>query len=66
MSHTTRTRTDLVVVGAGILGLATARELLGRLPELELVIVDKEADVATHQTGRNSGVIHSGVYYAPG
>src|SRR3954451_4384263 len=66
MSSSNGTRTDLVVVGAGILGLATARELLGRLPELELVIVDKEAEVATHQTGRNSGVIHSGVYYAPG
>src|SRR5689334_9647497 len=66
MSHAARTRTDLVVIGAGILGLATARELLGRLPDLDLLIVDKEADVATHQTGRNSGVIHSGVYYAPG
>src|SRR4051794_4958123 len=66
MSHAARTRTDLVVIGAGILGLATARELLGRLPGLDLVIVDKEHDIATHQTGRNSGVIHSGVYYAPG
>src|SRR3954451_19696673 len=66
MSTGNGTRADLVVVGAGILGLATARELLGRLPGLDLVIVDKEHDIATHQTGRNSGVIHSGVYYAPG
>jgi (S)-2-hydroxyglutarate dehydrogenase len=57
---------DVVVVGAGIVGLASARELLRRRPGLRLALVDKEPRVGTHQTGHNSGVIHSGIYYAPG
>ena len=57
---------DVVVVGAGIIGLGTARELLLRHPGIRLCILDKEAGIARHQTGHNSGVIHSGVYYAPG
>jgi L-2-hydroxyglutarate oxidase LhgO len=57
---------DVVVVGAGIVGLATARAMLRRWPELRLVIVDKETKLAAHQSGHNSGVIHSGIYYAPG
>lgn len=57
---------DVVVVGAGIVGLATARRLLERRPGLRLAVVEKEAQVGFHQTGRNSGVIHRGVYYAPG
>ncbi len=57
---------DVVIVGAGIVGLATARELLHRWPNLRLTVVEKEARVAAHQSGHNSGVIHSGVYYAPG
>src|SRR5712692_12077739 len=57
---------DIVVVGAGILGLATARELLGRWPKLRLTVLDKEPRIAVHQSGHNSGVIHSGIYYAPG
>ncbi|HYM49272.1 MAG TPA: L-2-hydroxyglutarate oxidase [Candidatus Limnocylindrales bacterium] len=57
---------DLVVVGAGILGLATAREYLQRRPGARLGVLEKEARIAAHQTGRNSGVIHSGVYYTPG
>jgi L-2-hydroxyglutarate oxidase LhgO len=57
---------DIVVVGAGIVGLASARELLRRHPNLRLAVVDKEDRIAAHQTGRNSGVIHSGIYYAPG
>jgi (S)-2-hydroxyglutarate dehydrogenase len=60
-----RTR-DVVVVGAGILGLATARRLLHMRPGLRLTVVEKEAAIASHQTGRNSGVVHSGIYYAPG
>jgi (S)-2-hydroxyglutarate dehydrogenase len=56
----------VVVVGAGIVGLASARELLLRRPAARLAVVDKEADVGAHQTGHNSGVIHSGIYYAPG
>jgi (S)-2-hydroxyglutarate dehydrogenase len=57
---------DVVVVGAGIVGLASARELLLRRPRLRLAVVDKEPRVGAHQTGHNSGVIHSGIYYAPG
>jgi L-2-hydroxyglutarate oxidase LhgO len=57
---------DVAVVGAGILGLATARRLLADRPGLRLVIVEKEAQIAAHQTGHNSGVVHSGIYYAPG
>jgi (S)-2-hydroxyglutarate dehydrogenase len=57
---------DVAVVGAGILGLGTARELLLRHPKLKVVVVDKEPQVGVHQTGHNSGVIHSGIYYAPG
>jgi len=62
----TRERYDVVVVGAGILGLATARELLRRRPGMRLAVLDKEPDVGAHQTGRSSGVVHRGVYYAPG
>lgn len=57
---------DLVVIGAGIVGLATAHELLCRHPGLELGVIDKEPKIAAHQTGHNSGVIHSGLYYRPG
>jgi (S)-2-hydroxyglutarate dehydrogenase len=57
---------DVVVVGAGIVGLASARELLRRRPGLRLAVVDKEPRIGAHQTGHNSGVIHSGIYYAPG
>lgn len=56
----------MVVVGAGILGLALARELLQRRPGLDLVVLEKEAAAAAHQTSHSSGVIHAGVYYAPG
>jgi len=57
---------DVVIVGAGILGLAVARELRERYPSLSMVVLERESDVAQHQTGHNSGVIHSGVYYTPG
>jgi len=56
----------VVIVGAGILGLAAAREHLLRHPDVELVVLDKEDRVAAHQTGRNSGVVHAGLYYVPG
>jgi len=59
-------KADVVVVGAGILGLASAHAILTRRPDLAVVIVDKEKMPAHHQTGRNSGVIHSGIYYRPG
>ncbi|KGN37926.1 L-2-hydroxyglutarate oxidase [Knoellia subterranea] len=57
---------DVIVVGGGIVGLATAYEILRRRPGADLLVVEKEAEVAQHQTGHNSGVIHAGVYYAPG
>ena len=57
---------DIAVIGAGILGLATARALSRGNPRLEIVVLDKEDGIAQHQTGRNSGVIHSGIYYVPG
>ena len=57
---------DVVVIGAGILGLAVSRELLIRYPHLRLAVLDKEPSVGQHQTGHNSGVLHSGIYYAPG
>jgi (S)-2-hydroxyglutarate dehydrogenase len=59
-------RHDLVVVGAGILGLATAREILQRRPGLDLVVLEQEPVIAQHQTGHNSGVVHTGIYYTPG
>jgi (S)-2-hydroxyglutarate dehydrogenase len=57
---------DFVVVGAGIVGLATARALLRQRQGSKVVVLDKADDVATAQTGHNSGVIHAGIYYAPG
>jgi L-2-hydroxyglutarate oxidase len=59
-------RRDLIVVGAGIIGLAVARALHARFPEERLMVLEKESDVGRHQTGHNSGVVHSGVYYRPG
>ncbi len=59
-------RYDVVVVGGGIVGLATARDLVLRRPGLRLAILEKEPEIGRHQTGHNSGVIHSGLYYAPG
>ena len=57
---------DVAIIGCGIVGLAVGNELLRRQPGLRLVMFDQEASVAAHQTSHNSGVIHSGVYYAPG
>lgn len=57
---------DVLIVGGGIVGLATALALTEARPGLGVTLVDKESAVACHQTGRNSGVIHSGIYYAPG
>jgi len=57
---------DVAVVGAGILGLAVARELLQRRPGLRVGVFEREPAIARHQTGHNSGVVHAGIYYAPG
>jgi L-2-hydroxyglutarate oxidase LhgO len=59
-------RFDVVVVGGGILGLATAYRLLLRRPGLRLALIEKESELARHQSSHNSGVLHAGVYYAPG
>jgi len=57
---------DLLIIGAGIVGLATALEFSRRFPGKRLLVVEKEDRVAAHQTGHNSGVIHSGIYYRTG
>jgi L-2-hydroxyglutarate oxidase len=57
---------DLVVIGGGILGLAVARELLDRRPDASLCVLEREDRLAAHQTSHSSGVIHAGIYYAPG
>lgn len=57
---------DLVIIGGGIVGLATAYAFTRRQPDRSLCILEKEPQLATHQTGHNSGVLHSGIYYKPG
>jgi L-2-hydroxyglutarate oxidase LhgO len=59
-------RVDVAIVGGGIVGLATAHALLERRPDLTVAVLEKEAELATHQSGHNSGVIHAGLYYKPG
>lgn len=56
---------DLAVIGGGIIGLATAMRVSQEFPGLKVAVLEKEDEVATHQTGHNSGVIHAGIYYAP-
>jgi L-2-hydroxyglutarate oxidase len=57
---------DITIVGAGIVGLSTGWELAKRFPGLQICVLEKEKEIARHQTGHNSGVIHSGIYYKPG
>lgn len=59
-------KADAVVIGAGIVGLAAAWTIAQKNPKAKLVVIEKEKEVAAHQTGRNSGVVHSGIYYKPG
>ncbi|ODS52387.1 MAG: hydroxyglutarate oxidase [Acidobacteria bacterium SCN 69-37] len=63
---TIRPRFDVGVIGGGILGLAVARRVLQVRPDARVTVLEKERDLARHQTGRNSGVVHAGIYYAPG
>jgi len=56
----------VAIVGGGIIGLATARTVLAADPSAEVLVLEREAAIATHQTGHNSGVVHAGIYYAPG
>jgi len=57
---------DFALIGGGIVGMATAWRLIERLPQARLIVLEKEGALALHQSGRNSGVIHSGIYYRPG
>jgi (S)-2-hydroxyglutarate dehydrogenase len=66
MSTAAPSRSDIAVVGGGIVGLAVARELIARNPSSSVCVLEREGELATHQTGHNSGVIHAGVYYVPG
>lgn len=59
-------RADVAIIGGGIVGMATAWELTRRFPDKRVVVLEKEDRLAVHQTGRNSGVLHSGIYYKPG
>lgn len=59
-------KSDIVIIGGGIVGLSTAMELVQKFPRLRTLLLEKEDAVARHQTGHNSGVIHSGIYYRPG
>ena len=59
-------KADLAIVGGGIVGLATAYRYIERYPDRKVVVLEKESRVAAHQTGNNSGVLHSGIYYKPG
>ena len=57
---------DFIIVGAGIIGLSTAYKLALKFPKKTILVLEKERELAKHQTGNNSGVIHSGIYYTPG
>jgi L-2-hydroxyglutarate oxidase LhgO len=57
---------DVTIIGAGIVGAAVAYRLREKWPDAKIIVLEKEAAPAQHQTGRNSGVIHSGIYYKPG
>jgi L-2-hydroxyglutarate oxidase LhgO len=64
--HIVDNRVDVAIIGGGIVGLATAQLLLEARPGLAVAVLEKESELATHQSGHNSGVIHAGIYYAPG
>jgi L-2-hydroxyglutarate oxidase len=64
--RTAEAKLDIVIIGAGIVGLSTAMHLTRDWSHVRLVVLEKENDIAQHQSGHNSGVIHSGVYYKPG
>lgn len=59
-------KNDIIIIGGGIVGLATALKLMEIKPDLKIILLEKESKLAQHQTGNNSGVIHAGVYYKPG
>ena len=57
---------DIVIIGAGIIGLATGMKILEKHPKIKIAIIDKDSEISTQQSGHNSGVVHSGIYYKPG
>ena len=59
-------QSDIAIIGGGIVGLSSAYKIQQEYPHLNLIVLEKEDLLAAHQTGRNSGVIHSGLYYRPG
>ena len=59
-------KSDIIIIGGGIVGLATAYQFSRTYPRLSVTVLEKETEVAQHQTGHNSGVLHTGVYYKPG
>ncbi len=63
---TASNNSDFLIVGGGIVGLATAWRLMQQFPDAKIMLLEKEGRVGTHQSGRNSGVLHSGIYYKPG
>ena len=65
-STSTQKTYDFIIVGAGIVGLATAYKLHKKFSDATILVLEKEGHVGAHQTGKNSGVIHSGIYYKPG
>src|SRR5579863_2520709 len=62
----TDSRYNVIIIGGGVVGLGVALEITRRFPKLRLLLLEKEDRVARHQSGHNSGVIHSGIYYKPG
>ena len=59
------THSDILIIGAGMVGLSTAHQILEKFPNLSITILEKELDVGSHSSGRNSGVLHAGLYYEP-
>ena len=57
---------DVIIIGGGIVGLATALKIIQKKHDIKLLLLEKESELSAHQTGNNSGVIHSGIYYKPG
>lgn len=66
VQYETMTTSDILIIGGGIVGLATGYEISRRFPDKRVTLLEKEDSLAYHQTGRNSGVLHSGIYYKPG
>ena len=56
---------DVVIVGAGMVGLSLAYQIKKRLPDLSVLVIEKESKIGLHSSGRNSGVLHAGIYYPP-